>query len=564
MKSKIILAALAISLTVVICFSQTKEKPKEKLPTLIAAYGTSYSETSSNPVFLLDPAFKGYWQPQSQDSGVNEGVYFQFLEPILINFIEVVFEGDVIGKLTLQPSLNGQTQTRKSETRTLDKDKAGEEEVSEELTEFYDITAVARMENDNTVFTIKENNTNYLNYTTKSIFLKIKDAQVLPKSKSIRIFGQDVKTPLSINIPLTPKAVVTASSVLTPEIAYSPENLFNSQLDMAWSTNGKETDGINQNVTVTFDNREEIGGIIIWNGYQRSDAHYKANGRIKKLGVNGQTVQVNDAQGFQTILLPKKINTDKVTLTIEEIFKGEKYNDVLMSELRFLTAEGQIVLPQAKRVSAKLPISDVFKTDVTYISLVKKVGGQNDDSYNDATKDTLRIRSNGSFVLYREGENESAGISEGNWEETEKNKIRLFGKKYRIIPSLTSVYSYSGYDYKLDDPNVKPENVVIFQSNVTFSKFTSLTKSEQENVVNFILRNIWRDEDSLPWEVYIAALPGSFSAEQYMNNEYDDRREATARTTMLQNILTEFVKINPVYIKSDVYTGLMIPHDEAR
>ena len=571
MKSKIISAALMLSLTAVVCFAQKKEESKDKSPTLIAAYGTSYSETSSNAVSLLDPSFKGYWQPQSQDSGVNEGVYFQFLEPLLINFIEVVVEGDVIGKLTLQPSLNGQTQTRKSETKIkaskniINKNGDGQEDFEEsDNTEFYYITAVARMENGDTVFKINENETTNLKYITKSIFLKITNAQILAKFKSIKIFGEDVNTPLLINIPLTPKAIVTASSVLSPATAYSPDNFFDSQLDTAWSTNGKETDGINESVTITFDKSEEIGGIIIWNGYQRSEAHFKANGRAKKLDVNGQIAQVNDAQGLQTILLPQKINSDKITITVKEIFKGEKYNDVLISELRFVTPGGQIVLPQDKRASVKLPQSDVFKTDVTYVNLIKKAGGQEYDSYIDASKDTLRIRSNGSFVLYREGENESSGISEGNWEETEKNKIRIFGKKYRIMPSITSVYSFSGYEYKADDPNVQPENIVIFQSDVIFAKFSSLTKKEQENIVKFILRNILRDADSLPWEVFIGAAPGNFNAERYMGDEYNARQEDLAKESLLQNLLIEFEKINPVYIRSDVYTGLMIPYDEAR
>ncbi|MCL2144645.1 MAG: hypothetical protein FWH43_04030 [Endomicrobia bacterium] len=581
MKSKIILAALALALTVVVCFAQKKEEPKEKLPTLIAAYGTSYSETSSNAVSLLDPASKGYWQPQSQDFGVNEGVYFQFLEPILINFIEVIVEGDVKDKLTLQPSLNGQTQTRKSKTKTkevLIKDGDGNvQEISSEPidTEFYDITADDKMENGNTVFTIKENKTNYLNYTAKSIFLKIKDAKTLPKIKSIRIFGKDTNTPLAINIPLTPKASVTASSVLTPATAYSPENLFDSQLDMAWSTEGKETDGINQSVTITFDSKEEIGGIIIWNGYQRSETHFKANGRVKKLDINGQIVQVNDAQGLQTILLPNKIKTDKITLTIKEIFKGSKYKDVLMSELRFITPEGQIILPQVKRTAAELSKSDVFKTDVTYINLIEMGviwNGQDSEDIS-VSKDTLRIRSNGSFVLHREGRNESAGISEGNWEETGKNKIRIFGKKYRIIPSITNVYSYSGYVERADDPNVKPTAVVIFQSDVTFSKFNSLTKKEQENIVKFILGNY------LPDEVFIRAkTQEKFGTYKYLYgerhdddvdyderpNDDDERRESLAKAAMLEDILTELEKINPICIKSDVYTGLMISYDESR
>ncbi|MDR1695411.1 MAG: hypothetical protein LBR69_02085 [Endomicrobium sp.] len=630
MKSKIILAVSAVSLLTLAAlgFAQKQEEPAEKQPALIAAYGTSYSPESSNAVSLLDPSSKGYWQPQSQDAGVNEGVYFQFSDPILINLIEVVVEGDVTKKLTLQPYLNGQTQTRKSETIITkipvkvfeDKDKdiygyregghyyysrngqlthiyedgidsyhyytrepakvsVSEDEngnkqlfVEEESSEFYNITVAPKMENGDTVFTINENKANYLNYVTKSVFLKIKGSAILPKIKSIRIFGEDTNTPLAVNIPLTPKASVTASSVLNPATAYLPDNLFDSQLDMAWSTNGKETDGVNQSVTVTFDKKEEVGGIIIWNGYQRSDAHYKANGRVKKLDINGKIVQIDDTQGLQTILLPKKIKADKITLTIKEIFKSKKYKDVLISELRFITPEGQIILPQVKKAPVELSKSDAIKTDITYINLIDYAEGFGEveiPSYK-SSLDTLRIRSNGSFVLYREGGFESAGISEGNWQEMEKNKIRIFGKKYRITPSvtITSIYSFNRYSANTDDPDVKPVDVIIFQSDIALSKFNSLTKKEQENIIKFVFKEM-SGQSSL-WSVQLRAKTlKEFSAHNYFRSEENlredewQRRMEIAQTVMFEDLITSLEKINPVCIKSDVYTGLMIPYDEA-
>ncbi len=618
MKIRIMLCFLFVLYSADIAFADSKN---EKNPVLISAYGTSYSETSFNAVSLLDPSAKGYWQPQSQDFGVNEGVYFQFKDPVFISFIEIVVEGDVKDKLILQPYLDGQTQTRKAEIATREvfsgmfKYKDGNSYyrsgvLKDEKNNYYDsggddrekITVALdedgnefelrsfeesyyvesynivvddiRLENGNTVFTIKENNNKYLNYTAKSIFLKIKNARVVPKIQSIKIFSEDKNKPLSINIPLTPKASVAASSVLKPEIAYSPEKLFDSQLDMAWSTNGKETDGIGQNVTVTFDRKENIGGIIIWNGYQRSDAHYNANGRVKQLDVNGQNVQVKDEKTPQTILFSKPITSDKIVLTIKDIYKSNKYKDVLISELRFITPDGNIILPQVKSKSIELAKSDIVKTDVTYINLISQAGSGYDGPepyFPSASIDTFRIRSNGSFVLYREGEYESADISEGNWQETGKNKIRIFGKKYRITPSLTSVYSYSGYSSTVDDPNVKPSDIIIFQSDITFLKYNSLTKKEQEKIVRFILGDILGSTGYLPDEIMIRAktqkrfeMHTYFKYDDDMSTDEYNRRWNLAQEIMFDDLLTELEKINPVYVKSDTYTGLMIPYDEAR
>jgi len=531
MKNKIILCFLFVLFFASSSLSQEK---KDKTAVLISAYGTSYSENSSNAVSLLDPDFQGYWQPQSKDAGVSEGVYFQFKDPVFINSIAVSVEGDAYG-LSLQPYLDGQTQTKKPEKRVIN---------GSEATVFYDIAvspSVSR-ENGYATFFIKENEypviENYrydrrdtysnLNCTVKSVFIKINNAKSLPSIKSVKIFGKDEKNPIKIQLPLTPAASVKASSVLTPKIAYSPEHLFDSQTDMAWSTNGKETDGINQSATVSFDKETEIAGIMIWNGYQRSDAHYYANGRVKKLDVNGQAADVKDNKKHQTILFPKPVNAKEITLTIKEIYKGSKYKDVLISELRFITPDGKIILPRVKTKAAALSKTYSLKTDTTYANLVAITENGKD------IVETFRLRSNGSFVLYKRSGVGEMSVAEGNWEETGANKIRVFGKKYRAPePSI-------GIDY-LRQVNASASSEasvpVIFQSEIIAAPFNSLTKEQKKEASDFVF---------------------SF----HVDSGYEDGDRVPVREgySFANGDISYLEENDPIYIKSDIYVGFMIPY----
>ncbi len=578
MKSRVILCFLFVLSFSVFNFADEK---KEEAPVLISAYGTSYSETSFNAVSLLDPSAKGYWQPESKDFGASEGVYFQFKDPVFVSFIEIIVEGEFEKKdLSFQLYLDGQTQVRPPSS-----DYAAGERTK---TVFYDIgISNVKNQNGNTSFYIKENENSgendvvrdfyistkengysNLNYAAKSIFLKIKDAKILPKVKSVKIFGKDEHKPLNIELPLSPKAAVAASSVLKPEIAYSPEKLFDSQLDMAWSTNGKDTDGIGQSITVTFDSKKEIGGIIIWNGYQRSEAHYNANSRVKQLDINGQIVHVKDEKTPQTILFTKPVTSDKITLTIKDIYKSSKYKDVLISELRFITSDGKIILPQAKTAFEPLSKTDILKKDVTYANLIYAVDlifpGP---SYHlvRGISDTLRLRSNGSFVLYKYGDfNEDIGasdISEGNWEETGGKQMRLFGKKYRVIPPTV------GADYlrRVNDTTLKPLAPVIFQSNATVAQFNSLTKAQKEEALKFILNKL--TSENLQWffsprnDDNEAGLRITVRSSPPNNADYFDSYSGYYVYTS-PSLITILEQFDPIYIKSDIYTGLMVPYDQ--
>ena len=60
---------------------------------VLAASTTSKSNNSSEAICLLDEQCDGYWEAGAKDDGIDEGIYFQFEEPVLMHTIKVFSKG---------------------------------------------------------------------------------------------------------------------------------------------------------------------------------------------------------------------------------------------------------------------------------------------------------------------------------------------------------------------------------------------------------------------------------------------------------------------------------------
>jgi hypothetical protein len=190
---------------------------------------------------------------------------------------------------------------------------------------------------------------------------------------------------------------------------------------------------------------------MVWNGYQRSETHYKANARPAGITavINGETgikLELKDTMGYQVLRFPKTMeNVETLAIKVDSVFAGTVYKDMVLSELRLIDGAGKIII-----LNVALP--DVRVADELLAGMLDKTYGpillgicSDNFPYR-----RLRIRSNGSFVAYHYGM-----IMEGNWEPVQGG-VRLFGKKYYTDPRaseyLQAVKSKSG--------------VKIFQANV--------------------------------------------------------------------------------------------------
>lgn len=595
MKNKITLAVLMLSLATV-GFAEP-EKAKEDTPVLIAAYGTSYSATSSNAVCPLDPSCKGYWQPQAQDSGSSEGIYFKFDKKLSLNRIEIKFEGDLAGKVSVSPFLNASNTEQQScsfkEARSYNshdchcyyKDGKDVSPIDmyhpDEILKKEGVSCVkavtvhisdAKQEGAYTILTIPESDgkwKTFLQNPHNTFFFKISknETATAPKIKEITFIGKDNK-PIKFQLPKVVKSEVKATSTLSPEFAYDAANLFDQRIEMAWSTEGKNTSGIGEKINITFDKVQEINGLQIWNGYQRSNAHYKANARVKTLDINGQTITLKDKQGQQDITLPQTIKTKKITLEIKEIYKGSKYKDVLLSELQFVDKNGQTILPQVQMPTVK-PGNILLKPDTSYSNVFYATV----DGF--CSTSSLRLRDNSNFVIYdheqtllNDVRNEYTGIFEGNWEPTAENKVRLFGKKYIVQKTYE--------DYNKEDISKTNSVAAIFQSQLEMKQFTDLSDKEKNEIVSFFVELLPKDEycGTVCYnEKFEIDENGSICEEGdcyygSLNVRNLDKTLTQVNGTTSEDLVKKLIpvleKINPIYVKSDVYVDLLVPSDKVK
>lgn len=140
---------------------------------------------------------------------------------------------------------------------------------------------------------------------------------------------------------------VTAGSSLKANsgISYKPENLHDFSLFTAWAPDSI-AGPIGQKINFHFKPLSpRVNSIVIYNGYIKTIDLFKANGRVKKfaLYINNvyyATLDLADTTASQSFSIPPVRSNEKgkdlvLTLEIKEIYKGNKYPDVLVSEVNF-------------------------------------------------------------------------------------------------------------------------------------------------------------------------------------------------------------------------------------
>jgi hypothetical protein len=482
--------------------------------TVITATATSSAPSAATVICLLKPDCAGSWSPGSLDSGANEGVYVQFESPVNADAVELVTNvADPHAPLIL--SINGAPATSSAPP-----------------------AGVARGRYS-------------LRYaipgkSVKSVFFRLgvlKGGWRNFSLYAIRFYlGGQWLTPA---LPVLVNGTVAASSVLAPEVAYQPANLFDSRYDFAWSTNGQTTQGKGEFIEIKFDQPQELAGMIVWNGYQRSQEHFKANGRIRKLTVNAgassESFSLSDTMGGQRISFSKPIQSASFKLTIDEVTRGAKYPDVLLSELRFVDGHDQIVIPQVKGIS---PEPNALVAGLIDRSFSSVVCGSS-ISLVDFQK-SLRLRRNGSFVIYGKAYDEEEKkttdqVMEGNWQFL-GSAIRIFGKRY----SETVIDNEYGHKAYKTPPS-------IFQSDLTIARFHDLAPEKKQEIAELIWTRISSKTIEGGGEGESKEIRGV--AGSVLAQSGDER-------VLVVNLVKSLEKMNPWTVSSPILADAMMASDD--
>jgi len=497
-------------------------------PVLLSAYATSRSADSSDPICLIDPSCTGHWSPGSKDNGVNEGVYYQFERPVKVSFIQVRLK-EAVSRSDLPPVrfyIDGKTTSPEKYIYEADQLDPHTFRIGVRVG-----LAVRPMTSPMRSFYLCGDK----GYGSSGERATVERIAFLA--------GEKTSQPLAIQLPAVLPAIVTASSVLKPEPAYQPGHLFDSRADLAWATDGSQTTGVNESFTVEFQERQSIAGLMVWNGYERSPAHFQANARVRTAEIRTEdgapeSIELKDLDGPQRILLRHARMTRKFIFTIKGVIPGSKYRDVLLSELRFVLPSGQLLLPRVRLQETLPPAAWEPLLERSWTSILtgtETAGGCKDLLYSDR----MRIRSDGTFIIFIGTSMDSrdnritSHVLEGNW-EPKGDQIRIFGKRY-ATDLVTS-------EYLVEEHQAAPE---IFQSLLTVKPYRSMTPEEKREILATS-----RAPASIGYRIDI-------STDSRLN-----RIDAKDLDSFMALADTIFTRVNPYFVHSPVFSALVLPTDE--
>lgn len=131
---------------------------------------------------------------------------------------------------------------------------------------------------------------------------------------------------------------VEASSELDD---YVSEYSIDNKIDTAWVEAEEDDDGIGEWIKLQNEIEKEVSGIEITNGYCKSEEIYFANNRIKKIKVEFsdgtffyKEFEDNAMFNFQKVDFSEKVKTKYIKIIVLEVYKGSKYKDTCISEIR--------------------------------------------------------------------------------------------------------------------------------------------------------------------------------------------------------------------------------------
>ena len=131
---------------------------------------------------------------------------------------------------------------------------------------------------------------------------------------------------------------ITASSTNdeSEEYSYPASNTTDNDKTTAWSP---DPDDVLPWIELSSDSMQTVKGIEIENGYSKSNRLYESNHRAKSITVecNGKqysyTLKDSGCGKKQKISFTETLETDRIKITVNSVYKGDKYNDLCITQI---------------------------------------------------------------------------------------------------------------------------------------------------------------------------------------------------------------------------------------
>jgi len=304
-----------------------------------------------------------------------------------------------------------------------------------------------------------------LNTMVKSVFIKVvgtssdsytnqgiryqSDLPVAVSSVSLTTVDTYLReVPLLVVTPKRESGDIVASSSLTPIEAYHPDFLFDSRPEFGWADGNTGRTGAGESITFSFDSNQRIEKIRIWNGYHRSPTHFTQNERVARFtfGVQGSTpasYTLEDIMDPQVVVLESPLEGRTFVMTFEDIYRGQTYRDLVVSEVRFFNGDDWFLLNTGGGEARKMSVLE-WAAGSPARAFIDKQLTQYDGDGEYADWQRFILRSNGSFILWKHlgmRDEPEATYADGNWQIIDDNTVRIFGRLKRVVQ-----FGQPGYD----------------------------------------------------------------------------------------------------------------------
>ena len=131
-----------------------------------------------------------------------------------------------------------------------------------------------------------------------------------------------------------------STSILTDSFKkdYGPYKVLDGDKSTVWAE-GVDGPGYGESITLYFDSVHTVKQLKIVNGLINSYDGYYKNNRVAsiKISFSDGSSQIahlsDDNTGYQTIDLGRSVDTDYITLTIDSVYSGYKYDDTCIAEV---------------------------------------------------------------------------------------------------------------------------------------------------------------------------------------------------------------------------------------
>lgn len=158
-----------------------------------------------------------------------------------------------------------------------------------------------------------------------------------------------------------------------------------------WWTPNPNRNGQGAWIELQFDQEIPMEGFEVWGGshnpnYPKFGDIYKLNNRVKK-GVcefsNGSSIhfELKDVDGWQWVEFDTTIKTSSIRLRINEVYKGEKWDDLCIAEFLALTSDEELAYYGDGMAKPVIYLYPERKMDVTVQLDTKNMNGTLDVTY---------------------------------------------------------------------------------------------------------------------------------------------------------------------------------------